>query len=183
MSNIKTSIETTMMVDNDTTTFHKLSGGWTLWVHLPHNTDWSIKSYIKLSTFDTVEKAIAIMKTIPSILVTNCMLFLMRDGIMPMWEDPNNKEGGCFSYKVMNPVVYQIWNDLAFCVMGNTTSSNKAFVDNITGITVSPKKTWCIIKIWTRTKNNTKLQDPSLVTAPIPNFGPKGCIFKGHGEK
>jgi hypothetical protein len=25
---------------------HALSTGWTLWCHLPHDTDWSLKSYI-----------------------------------------------------------------------------------------------------------------------------------------
>ena len=25
-------------------TFHPLSNNWTLWAHLPHNTDWSLKS-------------------------------------------------------------------------------------------------------------------------------------------
>ena len=34
--------------------FHKLSHQWTLWAHLPHNTDWSMKSYIKIYTFGHV---------------------------------------------------------------------------------------------------------------------------------
>ena len=28
--------------------FHRLSDRWTLWAHLPHKTDWSMKSYIKI---------------------------------------------------------------------------------------------------------------------------------------
>ena len=35
-------------------TFHQLSNRWTLWAHLPHNTDWSITSYIPIATFTTV---------------------------------------------------------------------------------------------------------------------------------
>lgn len=31
--------------------FHKLSDTWILWAHLPHDTDWSIKSYIKICPF------------------------------------------------------------------------------------------------------------------------------------
>lgn len=76
---------------------HELSDAWILWAHLPHDTDWSIKSYIKLYTFDTVEQAITITEMLPHVLVTNCMLFLMRKGISPIWEDERNRNGGCFS--------------------------------------------------------------------------------------
>ena len=55
--------------------FNKLSDKWTLWAHLPHNTDWSIKSYIPISTFTTVEETIAVTETLPHMLVENCMLF------------------------------------------------------------------------------------------------------------
>ena len=46
-------------------TYNKLSDNWTLWAHLPHNTDWSIKSYIPISTFTTVEETIAVIETLP----------------------------------------------------------------------------------------------------------------------
>ena len=83
-------------------TFHKLSDNWTIWAHLPHNTDWSIKSYIPIYTFTNIEETIAVTETLPAILVENCMLFIMKEGIKPTWEDPKNRNGGCFSYKVSN---------------------------------------------------------------------------------
>ena len=162
----------------ETPEFHKLSGEWTLWVHLPHNSDWSIKSYDKISTFDTVEVAIAITKTVPEIMTTNCMLFLMRKGVAPMWEDPKNRNGGCFAYKVMNKSVYSLWRDLSFCLVGNTLSTNTELLSSITGITVSPKRGFCIFKIW---MTSCKFQNPSIVTADIKNLVPQGCIFKKHG--
>ena len=39
-------------------TFHKLSNNWTLWAHLPHNTDWTLQSYIPISTFTNVEETL-----------------------------------------------------------------------------------------------------------------------------
>ena len=99
----------TMTTDTLMEDFHKLSDKWTLWAHLPHDTDWSIKSYKPIYTFDTVEQSIAVTETLPEILVKNCMLFLMREGIMPIWEDPGNRDGGCFSYKVVNKSVYEVW--------------------------------------------------------------------------
>lgn len=157
-------------------TFHKLSDNWTLWAHLPHNTDWSLKSYIPIATFTTVEETIAIIKTLPPTLVENCMLFMMRQGIKPIWEDQKNRDGGCFSYKVLNKNVEKAWSDLTYRIVGNTISNGVSFVNSVTGITISPKKNFCIIKIWLA---NCDHQNPSVV-AQITGLQSQGCIFKKH---
>jgi hypothetical protein len=157
--------------------YHDLSDKWTLWAHLPHNTDWSIKSYIPISTFATVEDTLAVTETLPSILVENCMLFMMREGIKPTWEDPKNRNGGCFSYKVSNKHVYKVWKDLTYVVVGSSISKNANFVNCVTGITISPKKNFCIIKIWMTDCNN---QNPSIVTSDVKGLIPQGCLFKKH---
>mgnify|MGYP003866091315 FL=1 len=79
-----------------------MSDKWTLWAHLPHDTDWSLNSYKKIMTFTTVEEALVLYETLPDKMIKNCMLFLMREGIKPTWEDEKNRGGGCFSYKVSN---------------------------------------------------------------------------------
>jgi len=157
-------------------TFHKLSDNWTLWAHLPHNTDWSLKSYIPISTFTTLEDAIAVTESLPSALVENCMLFIMRQGINPMWEDPKNRNGGCFSYKVLNKNVAKAWSELTYRVVGGSISNGNAFVKSVTGITISPKKNFCIIKIW---MSNCDHQNPSVVS-PIKGLQAQGCLFKKH---
>ena len=158
-------------------TFHELADRWTLWAHLPHDTDWSIKSYIPISTFKTVEDTIAVTETLPSVMVENCMLFMMKEGIKPTWEDPKNRNGGCFSYKVTNKHVYKAWKDLTYVVVGATVSKNPSFVNCVNGITISPKKNFCIIKIWMSDCNN---QNPQVVTTDLKMLSPQGCLFKKH---
>ena len=85
---------------------HMLSDEWCFWAHLPHDTDWSLNSYKNICSLKTAEDIIALNETLPSNLVINCMLFIMRKGITPLWEDPKNRAGGCFSYKVNNKTVY-----------------------------------------------------------------------------
>ena len=53
----------------------------------------------------------------------------MKEGIKPTWEDPKNRNGGCFSYKVTNKNVYKVWKDLTYVVVGATISSNMNFVN------------------------------------------------------
>ena len=81
---------------------HVLFDKWTLWAHLPHDTDWSLKSYRKIIKFNSVEEVIALVNSVPDLMIKNCMLFLMRDGINPTWEDPANVDGGCFSFKYLS---------------------------------------------------------------------------------
>ena len=87
-------------------TKHHLSDKWVLWAHLPHDTDWTLKSYINIVEFETVEEVIAVINTIPQTMIKNCMLFVMKEGINPTWEDKRNCKGGCFSFKIMNKQCY-----------------------------------------------------------------------------
>ena len=160
--------------------YNKLSDKWTLWAHLPHDTDWSIKSYKQIFTVSNVEETIAITETLPPILVQNCMLFWMREGIKPTWEDPKNRNGGCFSYKVVNKTVFDSWKELTYSILGNTVSKQMSFVDKVTGFTISPKKNFCIIKIWMADCSN---QNPAIVTNEIKGIVSQGCIFKKHAPE
>jgi len=172
--------ETTCMVNDIETTkneFHKLNDIWNLWAHLPHDVDWSIKSYKKIYTLKHVEETIAITETLPDILIKNCMLFIMRDGITPVWEDVKNRNGGCFSYKIGNKIVCDVWKKLTYLLVGETISSKNTFVNSITGITISPKKNFCIIKIW---MTNCSNQDPTIITKEINELSTHGCLFKKH---
>jgi hypothetical protein len=162
---------------SETPVFHKLKYKWNLWAHLPQDPDWTVKSYKKIYQFKTVEEAIAITESLPADLVKNCMLFIMRDGVTPMWEDPKNRNGGCFSYKVSNKNVFEVWRDLTYVLIGESISTNSVFVNCVTGITISPKKNFCIVKIW---MTNCDHQNPVIVTSEVRNLTPQGCLFKKH---
>ena len=164
---------------NDTL-HHKLNNEWTLWAHLPHDTDWTTQSYKNVFTMTTVEETIALSESLPEVLVINCMLFIMKKGISPVWEDPANRQGGCFSYKIANKSVYSIWKELTYLLVGESLSTNKDFVKQITGITISPKKSFCIIKIWMSTCD---FQNPELVTNEIKGLTTMGCLFKRHSPE
>jgi hypothetical protein len=46
----------------------------------------------------------------------------------------------------------------------------------VNGITISPKRGFCIVKIWLY---DCSLQDPSIIV-PIPLLSKMGCLFKSH---
>ena len=155
---------------------HKLYDQWVLWAHLPHDTDWSIKSYEKIMDVLSVENMLLLYSVIPEKLIKNCMLFMMRKGISPTWEDPANRDGGCFSFKVLNKTVPLVWKRLSYILVGETLSNNYKMSNVINGITISPKRSFCIIKIWMK---NCTIQNPEKLT-DIPGLSVQGCIFKKH---
>jgi|UniRef100_A0A6C0JLM8 hypothetical protein len=156
---------------------HSLHDKWNLYYHLPHNKNWDLASYtIIMNSIDTVEKVICLNETIHENVVKNCMLFVMRDGITPMWEDPRNRNGGCFSYKVINKSVAEVWKNLFYGLCGESLCVENKYNKHINGITISPKKNFCIIKIWLDTSS---LQDPNAIIQ-IPNLLKQGCLFKKH---
>jgi len=155
---------------------NKLNDNWTLWAHLPHDIDWSVNSYKPILTFSSVEEAVALCETLPAKMIKNCMLFLMRKGIQPVWEDVKNRKGGCFSYKVNNKSVTDAWKKLSYSLIGETLTEDMGLLSQINGITISPKKSFCIIKIWTAGCN---YQNPGSILK-IPELSTHGCLFKKH---
>ena len=158
---------------------HQLIDKWVLWAHLPHNTDWSLKSYIKLQNLETVEDVISITNAIPEKMVKNCMLFLMRKNINPVWEDPHNCNGGCFSFKVVNKFVHPVWKKLLYMLCGETLCKKTEHSELLNGITISPKKNFCIIKVWLK---DCSIQDPTILSE-IENLSTQGCLFKKHAPE
>lgn len=158
---------------------HSLETKWVLWAHLPHDTDWSMKSYKKIYEFSTVEEIISIYANLPPKLVVNCMLFLMRSGISPTWEDPKNRKGGCFSYKLNNKNVPDCWRKISYNICGESLSNNIKLQKTLNGITISPKKNFCILKVWTST---CEFQDPKLIKCDAGIIS-NGCLFKKHSPE
>jgi translation initiation factor 4E len=162
--------------EDDNTPSHKLYDNWTLWAHLPHDTDWSFKSYKEILTFNTVEETISLYGYLPEALIVNSMLFLMRKNIKPMWEDKQNKDGGCFSYRIQNKYVQKIWKHLSYSLVGETLAKDVKHRSIVNGIGISPKKNFCVIKIWL---SSCSERDPEIIN-PIVGLSSHGCLFKKH---
>ena len=150
---------------------------WNYYYHLPNDKDWTLSSYKNImSEMNSLEKLVGLNESVTDSIIKNCMLFVMRAGITPVWEDPRNRTGGCFSYKVLNKVVASVWREMTYLVCGGSLTVDHAHMSIINGITISPKHGFCIIKIWTQ---NCTLQDPAAIT-PIQNLSRIGCLFKAH---
>jgi hypothetical protein len=156
---------------------HKMIGKWDLYYHLPHDKNWELSSYkIIMAGIDTTETILALNDKIPENIVKHCMLFFMRSGITPQWEDKNNRTGGAFSFKVINKQVHDVWKILVVNLCGESLFKDAEYNKYVNGITVSPKKNFCIVKVWL---NCCDYQDSNMMI-DIPNLQKQGCLFKKH---
>ena len=110
---------------------NKLNNLWTLWLHLPYDIDWSINSYKKVYSFDTLEDCILLIENLNKEIVEKCMLFIMKNNIKPIWEDNENSKGGSLSYKISIDNVYNVWKCLNYSLIGRTLIDNITFLENM----------------------------------------------------
>jgi len=158
---------------------HKLGARWDMYYHLPHNPSWELSSYKHIFLgIDSMEQVILLNHTIPENIIKSCMLFVMRDGITPMWEDPKNRNGGCFSFKISNKNVFEVWKKVYYSLVGGNLFKSRDLEQKINGITVSPKKNFCILKIW---MIDCTITSPDAIS-DIYGLMKGGCLFKHHLE-
>jgi translation initiation factor 4E len=165
---------------------HAISNSWSLWNHLPTN-DYSdeiwknINTYQKIITISSIEEMLLITELLPESLLYKSMLFMMKDNIYPMWEDPLNNNGGGFSYQIQLKNIKLVWNYLIYLLVGNSMSNDEQFLKDICGLSISPKKGgFIILKIW-MTNCNYKDKDPKkYILCNIKELNQHGCLFIKH---
>jgi hypothetical protein len=165
----------------DATKHHSLAEPWTIWSHLSQasNPSWTLVSdYIQVATVDSVESVVGVIASIPSDVLENSHWFTMRHNVLPMYEDPHNINGGYFSYKVHSKDVKHVWSQLNYCLVSGQLAKDPAILRSITGVSISSKKKFCIIKIWLST---TQYQDPKTITDHhIAGLNMNGGMFGLH---
>ena len=169
-------------------TIHKLNDKWSVWIHMNNDKNWAINSYKKIYCFDTLENSIKLIENLKNEILQKTMIFFMKNDINPIWEDPNNREGGCFCYKIDSNDVLNILKTLCYSVIGNSLTLDSEILSCINGISISSKKNFYIIKIWinsTNIKNLINISNDEIFYDPfnihlICNISPQNSIFKKH---
>lgn len=134
-----------------------LNDVWCFYFHDPYDVDWTNASYKLLGTISTVQEYWQHHKCIGD-NINKGMFFLMRDYVFPCWDDPSNIDGGCLSIKVLKDHVADFWSDISMKMLGETLlkEEHREQWNNVNGISTSPKKHFCIVKVW--------LKDQTLYT-------------------
>ena len=125
---------------------YELNGEWILWYHSLKDKSWKKSSYTKFYTFNSLIDYSLFQDCIQTNHLQNGMFFLMREGIFPNWEDPDNSEGCCISFKIPGNILHEKWNYLLNRTLTEDIIKDKDKYENINGISISPKKEFNICK-------------------------------------
>lgn len=131
---------------------YKLQSQWILWNHGLNDKSWTNDSYKNIFTFNNLNDIKIYNDNLDLLQLQNSMYFLMREDIFPTWEDSNNKNGCCASYKIPSNDIVNIWYKCIQNILCENLHKNKDNYDIINGISISPKKEFNIIKIWFKRK-------------------------------
>lgn len=156
---------------------HKLNSKWVLWYHNPNDSNWDMKSYHKVMELISVENFWDMFTILKTSHFQNGMFFLMKNQVKPMWEDVHNVDGGCWSFRVSKKEVPKTWQELVLSALGEILINNK-YAKTINGISISPKRSFSIIKIW---NDNVKINEGSLLNK-VPGLNMDELMYKPHVE-
>ena len=71
------------------------------------------------------------------------------------------------------------WLYLSINICGEIITKDHKNMDSINGISLSPKKNFCIIKIWNNDKNNIE----DVLVDKINNINLSLCLYKNNKER
>ena len=133
-------------------TLKKLANKFVFWYHIIDNSSSEdYKAQIKkLAEFDTLEDFWAIFQYLkkPDDYKQPVEMQLFKEGIKPMWEDENNKNGGKIALKLRKEYSNLVWEELVFAFIGGYLA--KEIKDEINGLVINCKKDFNTLQIWTK---------------------------------
>ena len=129
-----------------------LNGSWLIWKHNNTNNDWSIDSYEKIYKINSIGTFWRFFNNFNYLDKINYQYFIMREGIMPIWEDINNKYGGICSIKIdyfNNKNRNELGSEIMICIclllLNETLIINN---EKLNGISYAVKNRSILIKLW-----------------------------------
>ena len=137
---------------------------WNLWYHHIKD-DWTINGYKRIYEINNSKTFWELYNNWDRIGGLLCkQFFLMKNNVKPIWEDEMNMNGGCWSFKISENQVNELWEELSVLLVTNELLSK--FKDEIVGLSLCLKKNnFCVVKIWnSNCKNNSiKILNPKIL--------------------
>lgn len=153
----------------------KFENKWNIWYHSLKD-DWTINGYKRIYTIENIKDYWKLYNNWDKLgTINNKHFFIMMNDITPIWEDDNNKNGGCWSFKVNENISQDLWNDLSNYLV---TESISSIENDIVGLSACLKKNnFSVIKIWNRDSKNNNM---NLLSKDILNKWGNDIIYIAH---
>ena len=137
---------------------HPLQNKWVMWYFKPNKSRKRADNLTPFISFDTIEEFWWICNIIypPSDIPPGYDYMLFKEGIQPMWEDENNKNGGRWMFRLrkkesIEQILDIVWMETLLCIIGQVFDDSSY---DVCGAVVQKRSTCAKISIWTRNVRN-----------------------------
>lgn len=153
----------------------KFNNEWDIWYHHIKN-NWKIDGFNKIFKITSIKDFWDFNNNINLLGGINSHhFFMMKKNVTPIWEDPINKNGGCWSIKIPTEKSLELWIKLSAYIVGQSLVEDK---DLINGISICAKNPiTSVVKIW---NSDTKKNSIKLLPVDILNEYGFNIIYKSH---
>ncbi|KAH0290828.1 translation initiation factor eIF4e, partial [Aureobasidium sp. EXF-3399] len=117
---------------------------------------------------------------------------LFHKNVKPLWEDPRNLHGGCWTFRVHKDRAPAFWEKIALLAVGEklqaaVESDRQQFRDDICGVSLSVRFTSVLVQVWNRDAGHEEGIKRLLETVFAnlePDLMPRenGYYYKPHHE-
>lgn len=123
------------------------TGSWTLYFRHPGETKWTLNTFLSLGTVTTWGEFWALMDALGNESCGESMYYMMNDPFPPLWESHQNIRGGYYSFRCGKREAADAYHNYLIGAMLGSLSTDPN-TNRITGISISPKRGFNIVKIW-----------------------------------
>lgn len=138
----------------------KLADPINLYFHDYEDTNWSHESYEKLAEMHTVEEYWTVFNELRHKLCMG-MFFFMKEGTFPRWDETEDSDLKYMfvSAKVLKQKIECFVEDAMLKMMSDSLLNKRVEGASIRGLSISPKKHFCIVKLWVVMNDTISFQD------------------------
>lgn len=138
-----------------------------------------------LHTVDTVQDFWRVYNNIPGPekLQNRCSIHFMKVGVKPLWEDPKNKQGGCWSFRVRKEESGMVWRETLMALIGEQLDGTLTPGDEIVGISVGNRWNSDLFQLWnTRADLQKGSSVMKRITELLNNVELSAQYYKAHRD-
>mmetsp|Transcript_27463 Transcript_27463/g.107470 ORF Transcript_27463/g.107470 Transcript_27463/m.107470 type:complete len:201 (-) Transcript_27463:515-1117(-) len=93
--------------------------------------------------------------TRPNDLAVNTDYYMFREPVKPLWEDPENKNGGRWTIRMKKGIANRAFEDMSICLIGEQFDE----YETVNGLALSVRYQEDVLSLWTRTSDEQSRLD------------------------
>jgi len=155
------------------------TGSWTVYFHEPEDKSMTADSYKRLQVVSSWESLGALLRELGPHKTTNGLLRVMKGEFSPLWENRANIHGGSYCLKVTRRNSVEVFQ--RYLAAAALASAARDPANEIVGVTISPKKGFCIIKIWNL--NAKRFNQPSDLQLLHEEIKVEEILYRCHTDQ